>query len=177
MLKVNKNNEYTGNLGIDAFSHSMGLNANRDHQKIQQKWEKGWLRQLLLHGSRGELSERTEELGYNESSVSAEPELTKLNVDSIKNYVDAYGPVSMESTALRLVPIKSCGKYHFKIYLDGEPTVVITKDIEISGTSWNKGEVKSRFVPTASSKIFIADWKMANRSSTEGYATKEDFND
>lgn len=177
MLKVNKNNEYTGNLGIDAFSHSMGLNANRDHQKIQQKWEQAHgYDSYSFTGSREEsILKELEELGYNGPSVSAEPELTKLNVDSIKNYVDASAGSCIYGI-YRIAPgaNKSCGKYHFGVIdFDGEPTAVITKDIEISGTSWNKGEVKSRFVPTASSKIFIADWKMANRSSTEGYATCE----
>ena len=165
-----------GFLTLESYKRFGGLDMGRHHRKMQGQWEWEHDQDNFEYDPTTEarLLAQMEQLGYVDLSTT-EVEMTTFNIDSIEHYISE-ADISCLHGIYRSAPgsHSSCGRYQFGVVdMEGEPTAIITKDAEISGYEWKVGEVKSRFVRTASPTIFIAEWKMANHTETEGYATCE----
>ena len=163
---------YQGQIAIEKYSHD-GASLEREHLKIQKQWEERHFNRIRSYESWSEKSmlKELKDLGYTKPGESS---IIDFNADEIKAEVDK-APDECIYGIYRIAPgaNKQCGKYRFGIInYEGLPTAVINETTETdSGQPWNIGEIKATFTPTADPTFFIADWKMGNRASSEGYAT------
>jgi hypothetical protein len=179
IMKLRNNPKYTGNLALEEFKHSAGINVKRDHVKIQEKWDIAHRYHNFSYNENYEsaMLRDLEELGYSPSAATLVPsEMTGINADSLKTLVQASTTECIVGL-YRLAPgsPQQCGYYRFGVIeYEGELTAIINKDLESNGNpKWKEGEIKARFTRTAAPSYFITDWKMGNRSDQEGYAECE----
>lgn len=182
LVKFEANPNYTGQLLTEEIKASVGLNTNlnRDHARIQENWQLSHENDKYSYNQKSEsaILLELESLGYaNYPKIIIQPELTEITSDSLKMILKQ----ASEECILGLYRIapgsdKQCGNYRFGVIeLEGELTAIISKEIEMSEIqNWKEGEVKARFIRTAAPSFFIADWKGADRSDSEGFAECEE---